>query len=162
MAVLDKAVSDFLDQIPGLALADTVTVRLHVQSEPYATNGQWDQTTQTVQWPKRGLDDEIPAMCFAFWSEPDIAFQTEHFGGVVLEKDDLGAFCLLYRAMAEREAVEWDKLIASIKPTEDLPELLRMFQVNSRAPDDFLRFLETIISEKLENSKSTQPPVEPN
>jgi hypothetical protein len=155
-AVFDQAGSKLLDEssLPRAQLS----LRLHVQCEPYATNGEWDETTQTVQWNRKRLDAKLPALRFASWSEPEADYQKEHFGCVFLDGDALAMYSFWYRQLASSEAAEWERFLNGLDPTQALVERLEAFRFRGGAAADGAELLRKAILKKREESKAKPQP----
>ena len=103
---------------------------LHLPAEPITTNGRWDPDGK-VEW-RRSIGDEfmgrpLPILVYAVWSEPDIEFQETHFGKVVLEREDLASYNKWHTLLDPEQRVEWDALIESLEPGDDLVSTLQGF-----------------------------------
>ena len=61
--------------------------------ESHTANRKWDEATQTVLW-KEAVGQAFPTLSFAVWSEAENSYQTEHFGCVPLEGDELADYSM--------------------------------------------------------------------
>lgn len=139
----------------GLSVSfDELTVKLHASHQPHATNGQWEEAAKTVLWARRNIGEQFPTICFAFWSLPDGKYQTEHFGKVVLDKEELSKYCLLYRGLTEKETAEWDGFIGKLKPGQELAARLEEFRFSSGTSAEVAAFLRTMILNKPEGTEA--------
>jgi hypothetical protein len=120
-----------------LRIADKVEVRLHCQSRPHETNGQWDERSRQAVW-KSDIREGfwLPTLCFAAWSEPNAAAQREHFGGVVLAGESLRDYVIWYCGLTSEEAKEWDAFVESLRPDIHLASRLKSFQFDARPQTD--------------------------
>lgn len=71
---------------------------------------------------------ELPTLLYALWSVPRKQEQKARFGKVVLEGASLGHYCLWYRGLSAAEAKEWNKLVASLRPSADLVKRIQAFR----------------------------------
>jgi hypothetical protein len=115
---------------------DELTVKLNVPIKPTATNGQWNAEEKQVRWSRSLLtadseSTEFPAMCYAFWTMPHAKTQTERFGKVILDGEELAAYGLWHRGLSPAEAKEWEMFIESLKPGSDLPGRVRSFRFSN-------------------------------
>ncbi len=115
---------------------DCLTVHLALPAAPDHSNGRWDANLQQVVWETRMGESSkpggLPAYCYASWAQPDIAFQTVHFGKVVLTGDDLMQYCLWRHAQNTTHGTEWDTFLASLQPGTNLASHVDAF----RFPDE--------------------------
>jgi hypothetical protein len=119
--------------------SDQLAVTLAATSEPFLTNGRWDEQAQQVRWSRhlvasRSDHSEFPALLYALWSQPDEPAQQAHFGRVVLAGRALASYCLWYRGLSEREATEWDEFVSSLRPSDDLPGRMNTFRFSHEPP----------------------------
>jgi hypothetical protein len=96
-------------------------VKLHLPVEPVATNGKWEAAGNIVVWklrqPGRGPEYTNPAdNAQAAWCEPDTAFQTRHFGRVLLDGQALIDYCQWYELLKPGQKTEWDAVLATTQP----------------------------------------------
>ena len=105
----------------ALGGADQVELTLAAAKQPYQTNGRWDAATagmhSTANLAKKSA---LPALFYAFWSQPDEAFQRAHFGRQVLEGDGLAQYVLWYRSLSADEMRQWDAFVTGCRPGPDL------------------------------------------
>jgi len=135
-------VSDYVDELASEAFpsdfqyiggsGNFLRVDLHIPQAPYTSNGEWDEKG-VLRWRERLASDDpedtsLPNSLFALWSEPDASFQQEHFGRVVLDNENLGDYCLWRRELSEKEGREWDRLVKSLQPGEELIQTLKDFR----------------------------------
>lgn len=98
-----------------------IKVGLGCPRRPFATNGEWLGLADGVKWHTvlpSGKD--LPVVAYAVWTEPDTAFQTTHFGKVLLQHEKLAEYVLWYNGLTPREAKEWDALLGGLSPSVDL------------------------------------------
>ena len=120
---------------------DQLSVSLVTTTEPFLTNGEWDESTGQIGWSRAMVATdsdrtEYPALLYAFWSIPNEMKQKAQFGRIVLEGDALGTYCLWYRGLNETEADEWDGFISSLRPDQDLVNQIGDFRFSHERPDD--------------------------
>jgi hypothetical protein len=111
---------------------DHLTVRLALAHAPDFTNGKWQDGH--VVWSE-DLDPNrpLPVLCYAGWSNPNIQFQTEHFGSVVLNKAALSQYCFWQGTLGLERARQWESFLATLKPGPELKTNLEDFQFTGEA-----------------------------
>ena len=134
-----EVAQDTFDALVNFDLADQpdhLTVHLALPAAPDHSNGRWDTNLQQVVWDTRLWEKDkpagLPAYCYACWTRPDAAFQTEHFGKVVLTGDDLMQYCLWRQAQNTTRGAQWDTFLASLQPGTNLVSCVDAF----RFPDE--------------------------
>ena len=126
MGVLEDPLSALAVPLWGfMARPDAVKLSLRTTVEPTGHNGTWDPAAGKVNWASTvRKDDEaqaqLPAVFWALWDKPDVAFQTKHFGKGILGGQKLARYCLWYKGLTPAEARQWDAIIAVLKPGDDL------------------------------------------
>jgi hypothetical protein len=115
------------------ASGDRLRAKLHVAAEPFATNGKWDQAEKVVRWddsidPHDARRAGLPLQLFAAWAEPDEAGQSRQFGKVILSGAALAKYVFWYRCLVDDERKQWDALLASLRPGEDMQVKIRLFR----------------------------------
>ncbi len=123
---------DLLSEMIGSSLVfgtdDHLTVRLRCPTAPHRTNGRWDAASQKVEWKGTPAHKgQLPSMAYAFWTEPDRAFQEERFGRVLLVGEDLEKYVLWYRGLNPAERGQWDALVKGLQPGADALARIRSF-----------------------------------
>jgi hypothetical protein len=119
----------------------SATARLSLSTRPYRTNGEWDAEAGYVMW-KGDVDEDrararqLPALAYAFWSNPDRSFQEQHFGKVCLEGEALGQYCLWLKGLNEAEAKQWNELISGLEPGTNGVQKLQSFSFPGEARDE--------------------------
>ncbi len=122
-------------------------VTLYIPVEPYMTNGAWmhgdetevpgnqgaetSDTRSYVEWeyplssvPPGG---DLAQVVYAFWAEPDEAYQVEHFGSLIVDGDLLAEQCRWRQMLGPSLRDEWDAFIDSLRPGPELADTLRGF-----------------------------------
>jgi hypothetical protein len=136
---------------------DARRVSLYLPVEPYQTNGAWLEANETdgevstpdevvilensvsyVEWsyPLADADPrggDLPQVVFAFWAEPAEQYQLNHFGQLVLEKEDLENQCRWRENLDTPLQAEWDAFIEDLRPGTDLGPTLRNFRFSVEA-----------------------------
>jgi hypothetical protein len=125
-------INDFMAEMVGFEFdlfPPTVEVKLACESEPFYTNGDWDEEGSQVVW-SAGIagNSELPTFFYNVCSDPNKQFQQEHFGRVVLGGEDLAQYCLWRKSLDEEKGKEWDTFLLSLNPTQDLEERVGSFQ----------------------------------
>jgi len=106
---------------------DHLTVKLALNRAPNHTNGKW-QEGRVVWTADLDVNRALPAFCYATWSNPDASFQTEHFGRVILDGDELSEYCLWRSRLGEQPTREWESFLADLQPGPELKKRLEAFQ----------------------------------
>ena len=130
--LLNDLFADLLGNYGG-GKTDHLTVRLALGHAPNHSNGRW-QDGWVVWEADLNADRALPVLCFASWSSPATGFQEAHFGKVVLEGDDLTEYCLWFNGLNEKQAGEWEKIMAGLQPGQSLKGELEAFKRKSQ-PD---------------------------
>jgi hypothetical protein len=139
----EEYIAELCLRVVGLDLfanTDELKVTVRCPTPPYRTNGAWSDDARAVVWTARIPEfgeaslRALPPLLFAFWSVPDEAFQTAHFGKVVLRDEPLARYSLWRRALTGQEATEWDDFVATLQPGETLPDRLGQFRFSSDPP----------------------------
>ena len=141
----DAVVNELFLPLVGLDSSgeeDHLTVRLVLAAAPDHTNGKWDEARRQVVWASNlESTNRLPVFCYASWSQPDEAFQQEHFGRVMLGGDELLKYCLWRGGLDVAQSGEWEKLLLAWQPGEAWTNQLAAFQfsgaelTNSSAAD---------------------------
>lgn len=116
--------------------ADHLNATLAVKTEPVGTNGKWDAEAGQIVWSNlvRPNDKNMPAFCWAFWADPDVAFQELHFGKVVLQGDSLCGYVIWRKSLTASQAEQWDQFVALLRPDDSLVSRLTEFRFSSDPP----------------------------
>ncbi len=121
----------------GVDDGEFLRVDLHLPNAPYSSNGEWDDSG-VLQWRERLAAGDagttsLPNTLFALWSEPNDAFQEEHFGRVVLDNENLEDYCQWRRELSKKRGREWDKFVKSLEPGDELIQALNDFTFKGEA-----------------------------
>jgi hypothetical protein len=129
------------DQMAGFELFDIssgfLDITLRLAEEPYETNGHWDGG-DSISW-KQPLASahidaaDLPNVLFAAWSVPNVDAQQAHFGGVVIDEDELLDYTLWYLALGDERRSQWDDFVQSLAPGAELDASLRSFKFDDEA-----------------------------
>jgi hypothetical protein len=76
---------------------------------------------------KADEDREFPSVLYAFWTEPDEAYQAKHFGKTAISGDVLCEYCLWYRALSKEQTAAWDAFVDGLKPGPELADQIKRF-----------------------------------
>ena len=111
---------------------DHLAVRLSLPAAPVYSNGRWDEAVKQVVW-ETDIEDRtnashFPFSCYASWAQADQAYQTEHFGKVVLAGDELTQYCLWRSGQDKQRGDEWDAFLAGLQPGSELVKKLDAFR----------------------------------
>ncbi|MFG0287624.1 MAG: hypothetical protein ACF8CQ_05605 [Rhodopirellula sp. JB044] len=93
-----------------------VKVNLRCGTEPYVTNGSWDDETRSVRWESTIDDDNLPMLAYAGWSEPNERLQERCFGATVLSGERLAKYVLWYQGFSAVEREHWDSFLDDLNP----------------------------------------------
>ncbi len=136
MDLLDDMIGDWLD-LQTMSAPDTLSVKLHCGVEPLVSNGEWDEEAKTVGWSAELKTRRLlPQFCFAVWCRPNEAAQKEHFGGLVLEGEDLAEYAMWYCGLTRGEAQEWDRFVATLRAGGNWKAALEKFRFTSDPKPD--------------------------
>jgi len=132
----EDVAGDAVASLLGFALSentpDHLTVELSLPRSPVHTNGRWDEVQRQVVWDgdigARTNSNQLPVVCYASWAQPDISFQTAHFGQVVLNGNELTEYCLWHQSLSPGLADAWDTFLAALQPGAALKERLAAFR----------------------------------
>jgi hypothetical protein len=114
-------------EIFGDKETDHLTVKLALGRAPNHFNGQW-RDGWVVWETDLNANRALPVLCFASWSSPAVGFQEAHFGQVILDGDDLTEYCLWFNSLSEKQAGEWEKILASWQPGQGFKGKLDAFK----------------------------------
>ena len=107
---------------------DELRVALAVPLQPFATNGTYLSASNQVVWTASlGHGTELPALAYAAWSVPNVAFQETHFGDIALTGEDLANYVAWYTGLDPTQRAEWDAFVSALEPGPGLSEVVRGF-----------------------------------
>lgn len=116
-------------------------VVLQTGTEPFVTNGTWDESLGTVTfrtkiYPAGQRRRLAPPVFHASWAVPNIEVQEALFGEIVLTGQDLAETVFWERTLSEDELGEWGRCIAEARSGE--PDAARAFldRVEGDGKDD--------------------------
>ncbi len=119
----DKVLDDMRDALLGYVLlwssgsSGDLHVRLRLALAPTATNGTWNAATRELSWHTAvPAPNRVSYHAWAVWTEPDTAWQTAHFGRVLLQGEPLSEYLIWYACLDKAQATEWDGFLADLKP----------------------------------------------
>jgi hypothetical protein len=163
---------------------DARDVTLYIPVEPYMTNGAWVEARETVvtdsedvlvpvhqslvewEYPLASVPPggDLAQVVYAFWAEPNEAYQVERFGLVVSDGDSLANQCRWRQMLGPSLRDEWDAFIDGLRPGPELADTLREFRFSIEEPrgsDDpdasrsqLAREVTRHLSSKVESEKS--------
>jgi hypothetical protein len=129
--LVDRALGNLIDPDP-IGEADHLTVRLSLPAAPVRSNGRWDAARQQVVWETdigdKANTSHFPVYCYAHWAQPDLDYQTKHFGRVILTRDELTQYCLWRNSLEADRGREWDAFVANLQPGSQLRAELDAFR----------------------------------
>jgi hypothetical protein len=95
---------------------DELTLSLAVPIKPYLTNGAYEPHDGLVTWrtelPTRR---ERPYVCLAHWAVPDEKAQSELFGKVRLENENLATFAVLFAGLPAKRQKEFADFVEAAR-----------------------------------------------
>jgi hypothetical protein len=115
-----------------------LVVKLSTPSAPVNTNGRWDETNRCVLWEadleQRTDTNCVPTVCYASWSQPDEPYQRQHFGRILLSGESLVQYCLWRGGLNEKQAGEWEALLAGLQASEKMDAKVQAFRFSEEPP----------------------------
>lgn len=109
---------------------DHLTVKLKLVHPPNYSNGEWKNGH--VVWSVDLEENRpLPVLCYAGWSNPNIQFQEEHFGSVVLDAGNLSDYCFWEGTLNAEQAREWKSFLENLKPGPELTNSLAAFHFST-------------------------------
>lgn len=116
---------------------DQVTVRLKLEEAPLAASGAWDEGELT--WERtvgvRGVPRRHPpAVFYGVWVRPDEKWQRRHWGGTLLDGDDLLKYAAWYGGLTDAEQAAWDALQNGLVGGDGLEKQLTAFRFPGEPP----------------------------
>jgi hypothetical protein len=112
--------------------SDHLTVKLKLAHPPNYTNGKWHDG-QVVWSDDLETNRPLPVLCYAGWSNPNVQFQKEHFGDVVLDDEILSQYCFWQGTLSAGQAREWESFLEAVKPGRQLTNSLAAFHFSTSA-----------------------------
>jgi len=122
--------------------SDTISVALRLDGQAWLTNGTADaEKKRLLRWNTRMVkeNDAMPAVWYALWTRAEEAFQTKHFGKVVLTDSDLHWYCIWRAGLTGAEGKEWDAFVDGLSPGSKLKDTLEAFRFSGEpaaSPED--------------------------
>jgi tRNA-Thr(GGU) m(6)t(6)A37 methyltransferase TsaA len=107
---------------------DKINIKLDCPRKPFETNGKWDDVTKQLSWSKEIEADQLPFVCYATIGTPNGAFQSRHFGGVILTDEQLLPYAFWYEGLSNRQKEEWDGFLVSLDPNEGVQSKVKSFR----------------------------------
>jgi len=142
----DKVVGDTIEQMVAIDFnlfgdgSDHLKVKLKLPSAPFYSNGKWDETNGVEVWDSdlraRGDTNHLPFSCYATWAVVNETFQTNHFGRVAVEADDLAQYCLWRCNQDTRRGEEWDAFVAGLQSGSNLTAQIEAFRFTNETEAD--------------------------
>ena len=91
---------------------------LTTPSEPFLTNGDWDESLSKIHFrtkvfPASDRQRFAPPVFHAAWSVPNDDAQEAAFGGTVLQGQPLAEYCIWEETLSEAHAALWSTAVAS-------------------------------------------------
>ena len=116
-----------------LSLDDSLEVTLDVECGLISTNGTWNEAEEAVTWSALLSEHAaLPTVCCATWAVPNQGEQEKRFGEVVLTEQKLASYAMWYESLSEREAEQWDKVLASCSQGRPWQEIVKAFQFEEK------------------------------
>jgi len=110
---------------------DLLSVRLALRARPLGTSGTWDARHKVVEWRDVPLDiseEGLPMFLYAWWADPETAFQREHLGWVALRGETLADYVVWRVSLDAGRGDEWDTFLDGLTPGRDLEEQIEAFR----------------------------------
>ncbi|MBN1795152.1 MAG: hypothetical protein JW804_00615 [Sedimentisphaerales bacterium] len=112
-----------------------IQVVIKCTEEPFETNGDWDANDLKLTWSGTVNDNIIiPLHVYCFWSNPDKAFQQEHFGKIILSNQALTEYCAWQANLDEGKAKQWSQFLKTLKPDDSLKSNIEKFYFSDEKP----------------------------
>jgi len=118
-----------------MARDDLLEVTLDAEVEPISTNVTWNEAEKTVTWKEQlGGSVGLPIVCAATWAVPDEEEQKRRFGRTLLRGEKLAEYAMWCESLSEKEAEQWDKVLAGCNAGESWTETVKSFQFAEETP----------------------------
>lgn len=115
-------------------------VRLRLAQAPTATNGTWNAATRELSWHTAvPASNRVSYHAWAVWTEPDAAWQTAHFGRVLLQGEPLFEYLIWYAGLDAAHTAEWDGFLAALKPDATAAAKIAAFVFRQERADGLAR-----------------------
>ena len=114
--------------IRGGASPVDAELELTTPSEPFLTNGDWDESLSKIRFKTQvyPVDDRrrlATPVFHAAWSVPEAEAQRAAFGDVVLQGQSLAEYCIWEKTLSEDDATRWATAIESSSKEQMLAAL---------------------------------------
>ena len=119
---------------------DQVLISLKCPGKPISTNGKYDEKKQEITWTCKIRKFIYPSIAQAMWAEPNLTYQTNHFGKIIIEGKKLSEFVILYNLLTPEEKTEADSVLSDKISPEYIynwnKEFDKKFKREKRIKDD--------------------------
>lgn len=112
--------------LADMFMNDQVRMSLAITGDVVASNGVLDEKAAKLQWAHSVHKDALRSLGsvhYAAWAKPDEAFQTRHFGKVLLQGSNLAGYCLWRKSLKTDQGSKWDDFVASLRPGNAIVKL---------------------------------------
>lgn len=103
--------------------SDQVNMSLKIHGSAVVTNGEYRAEDQAIYWINEVSGEAFPVIQYAVWSQPDEAFQQQHFGGLAFKGAELAQYCLWRKGLKDEDGRRWDALLLTLTPQNIRPVL---------------------------------------
>jgi hypothetical protein len=110
-----SGVSRLYIDLDPLGVGSRLTLRVHAETAPVFTNGEWDGAGKVVRFRRRSLERSFPSILYAVWSVPDAESQKAKLGKVALEGQSLIDYGTWYAGLKASERSAWDSLVEGLR-----------------------------------------------
>jgi hypothetical protein len=91
---------------------DHVSISLKCPGKPISTNGKYNDEKQEITWTCKIRKCIYPSIARAIWTEPNLTYQTNHFGKIIIEGKELSEFVILYNLLTPEKKTEADSVLS--------------------------------------------------
>ncbi|MBK9119983.1 MAG: hypothetical protein IPM18_10360 [Phycisphaerales bacterium] len=117
---------------PDFSFGPQVRIEWELAVEPLAHNGRWEpgDTAGTLVWESSPTKPEAlpPRVLYAFWVQPDEAWQSAHLGRTVLTGQPLHTYLAWHAGLTAEKRGEWDRFAGTLRPGPELIGQLTTFR----------------------------------
>lgn len=118
----------------GINLSGTILWKC--KARPAITNGTWDAEHGYVFWEASSSDaPNLPKVLRAVWVRPNEAFQSEHFGRIVV-RDRLPDYVAWRRSLTDSQIGKWVAFLEGLGPGPGLIDKLEAFRLRANSGPD--------------------------
>lgn len=135
----------------SFTFGDGLQASLRIPTEPLWTNAHVVEGNR-LEWAETfdGMtlySNAMSTLFYAAWAEPDVDYQREKFGDLVLEGKALANYVAWHRQLKPHHAKEWDRFIGTFEPSAENIEKLRFFHFSDE-PDSIVEVVPELNAEQ--------------